>query len=305
MSIEYVAIERTTIPGPNSSVDKDVDITVHYPEGKDELRDLIAQVIERQGLDINSPDLEGGLSNVLEVVEIGADIDPMEFVGEIKEEVTQEVSTYEKILNDCRIVVNTIEGSLCMMNSEDEVINKIDGSEFEKINAKYLLHNVANQTLNDTILAKGYTLKDLDLNVLVNDLYPEKPAEVKPAKPVALKRLDQDHINYVFLCMMNAIELNRHGQPIEIVNNTYDSILNQLSHEFILNPYAYTIDELLHMGFRKYDRESNLYLIPIYLFHIIPDYTEIENIAGEMYLQREIQEIGDVTYGLTQFGIRK
>jgi hypothetical protein len=68
---------------------------------------------------------------------------------------------------------------------------------------------------------------------------------------------------------------------------------------------ALSVDELKELGFKKWDEESNLFLIPLWVFDLIPDGTELESISGGKAIKGLVDIDLDVRFGCIAWGLQK
>jgi len=63
-----------------------------------------------------------------------------------------------------------------------------------------------------------------------------------------------------------------------------------------------SVDELKELGFKKWEEESELYLIPLWAFDLIPDGTVLESISGERAIKGKDEIDLDVRIGCIAWG---
>ena len=86
-----------------------------------------------------------------------------------------------------------------------------------------------------------------------------------------------------------------------IINELFTSEVSKY-----INFYKLTREEALELGFRRFNTESNIYLIPIYLIPIIPIGTELKSIDGDtiIYVGTIMDRIrNDILFDTLAYGI--
>lgn len=86
------------------------------------------------------------------------------------------------------------------------------------------------------------------------------------------------------------------------IKESYSNIKNQLK-EIIGDITALSVEELKELGFKKWDEESELYLIPLWAFDLIPDGTVLECISGERVIKGKDEIDLDVRFGCIAYGL--
>lgn len=100
---------------------------------------------------------------------------------------------------------------------------------------------------------------------------------------------------------------------------SYEQWSNEYSYEEILRRYSkikeklkellgditkLDVSQLEQLGFKKWDNESGLYLIPLWIYNLIPDGTELVSINNTKVI-KGIDPIDlDVRFGCISFGIK-
>ena len=64
-----------------------------------------------------------------------------------------------------------------------------------------------------------------------------------------------------------------------------------------------TAEEAKELRFMKWDKESNLYLFPLYLVPIIPEGLEVTGISGCKYKYEKDRMDNDIRFGCVAYGI--
>lgn len=85
------------------------------------------------------------------------------------------------------------------------------------------------------------------------------------------------------------------------VKESYANIKEQLS-EIIGDITELSADELKELGFKKWEEESELYLIPLWAFDLIPDGTELESINGDKAIKGKDEIDLEVRFGCIAWG---
>lgn len=85
------------------------------------------------------------------------------------------------------------------------------------------------------------------------------------------------------------------------VKESYANIKEQLS-EIIGDITELSVDELKELGFKKWEEESELYLIPLWAFDLIPDGTVLESISDERAIKGKDEIDLDVRIGCIAWG---
>jgi hypothetical protein len=66
---------------------------------------------------------------------------------------------------------------------------------------------------------------------------------------------------------------------------------------------AMSAEELKELGFTKWDEESEIHLIPLWAFDLIPDGTELESIDGDKVTKGKDEIDLDVRFGCIAWGL--
>ncbi len=85
------------------------------------------------------------------------------------------------------------------------------------------------------------------------------------------------------------------------VKESYANIKEQLS-EIIGDITELSEDELRELGFTKWEEESELYLMPLWAFDLIPDGTELKDIFGNKAIKGKDEIDLDVRFGCIAWG---
>lgn len=64
-----------------------------------------------------------------------------------------------------------------------------------------------------------------------------------------------------------------------------------------------TVDEARELRFQKFDRESDLWLFPLYLLPILPDGLKVKTIGGEELIVGKDELDNDIRFGALAFGL--
>jgi hypothetical protein len=116
------------------------------------------------------------------------------------------------------------------------------------------------------------------------------------------KIITQSDINYFFMVLANAIELAEDNTEKEsrIVSDNYNAIRQTITEEYETSLENYSAEELKIIGFRRLNKDSNLYLVPVWFYSLIPDGTElIHSESGEVY----VKGVGPLPDSTHQFGL--
>lgn len=72
-----------------------------------------------------------------------------------------------------------------------------------------------------------------------------------------------------------------------------------------IDPNDFTVEELKELGFGKWDEETNLYLMPLWLLPFIKDEIECGSISGERKVIKRDEINNDERFGCLAFGVYK
>lgn len=88
------------------------------------------------------------------------------------------------------------------------------------------------------------------------------------------------------------------------IHNKYKEIKEEMR-EIIGDITTLTVDELSELGFQKWSEEGALYLIPLWIYDLIPDGTELTSING-IKKRKGSQHIDlDIRFGCIAYGLDK
>ena len=70
-----------------------------------------------------------------------------------------------------------------------------------------------------------------------------------------------------------------------------------------INPLDLTATELKSLGAMKWEDESSLMLLPLWLYHFIPDHVALVSIDGGVYVKRDGNIDLDIRFGCIAYGV--
>lgn len=89
----------------------------------------------------------------------------------------------------------------------------------------------------------------------------------------------------------------------EEIREAYRGIKNSIDEMDILDLDNRSYEELLYLGFHKWDNESNILLVPIWAFDLLADGTELTSISGKSVIKGQDSIDLDVRFGCISYGI--
>lgn len=87
----------------------------------------------------------------------------------------------------------------------------------------------------------------------------------------------------------------------EEVIRSYERIKDQAK-EIVGNPVDLSDEDLKNLGFKKWDEDSEIRLIPIWAYDLIPDGTELTSIGGSKTVKGTNEIDLDVRFGCIAYG---
>lgn len=92
---------------------------------------------------------------------------------------------------------------------------------------------------------------------------------------------------------------------VEKINKTYDEFYESLKENNVIDFNSLTKEEAIELRFSLWSKETQLYLIPLYLAPLIPAGTELTSITGDTVIFESIESIDlDNRFGCLGFGIK-
>lgn len=91
------------------------------------------------------------------------------------------------------------------------------------------------------------------------------------------------------------------------MKEAYDKFYQSLqleNNKDLINFEKLTQDEAKELGFGKWNEETNLYLLPLYLVPLLPKGIELTYIDGETFIFDKIEDLDlDIRFGMLSFGV--
>lgn len=87
------------------------------------------------------------------------------------------------------------------------------------------------------------------------------------------------------------------------IKEKYTNIKEELK-DIVGDITALSLEELKELGFSKWSEESELQLIPLWAFDLIPDGTELESISGNKAVKGKGEIDLDVRFGCIAWGFK-
>lgn len=127
---------------------------------------------------------------------------------------------------------------------------------------------------------------------------------------VTKTKITQSDVNYYFMVLANSVEMTSDGgfENTNELSYNYNALRQEIAETRITDPYQYSKDELLYLGFRQTKADSNIYLVPVWFYDLLPKGTKLIHKSGD----KDFGEFykGDVTlpdtsveFGLTAYGV--
>jgi hypothetical protein len=126
---------------------------------------------------------------------------------------------------------------------------------------------------------------------------------------VELQKITQSDINYFFMVLVNSVEMAEDGQwkdPAPVSMN-FNAIKKEIVEKYHTSPDVYTTEELVALGFRKVSADSDLYLVPIWFYDLIPAGTLLVHKESSDVFTKGSRDLPDTTheFGLISYGVIK
>lgn len=83
-----------------------------------------------------------------------------------------------------------------------------------------------------------------------------------------------------------------------------NNIAMAIKNNKLINFNELTPTQAYELGFRKWDEEDNLYLIPLWLYKALPDGLEVTSIDGDKLIVGKDYLDNDIRFGVLAFGIK-
>jgi hypothetical protein len=129
----------------------------------------------------------------------------------------------------------------------------------------------------------------------------------KQEQQVEPRKFTQSDVNYFFMVFANSIEMASDSQ-FENTNEldyNYNAVRGQIAETLVTDPYKYSREELLMLGFRQTKADSNIYLVPIWFYDLMPKGVRLVHKSGDSEFYKGDVTLPDtsVEFGLTAYGI--
>jgi hypothetical protein len=122
------------------------------------------------------------------------------------------------------------------------------------------------------------------------------------------RKITQSDINYFFMVFANSLEMSKDSnfENTKELDYNYNAVREQIAETLITDPYQYTKEELLMIGFRQIKAESDILLVPIWFYDLLPKGTLLTHKESELEFYKGDVVLPDTTveFGLTAYGVK-